>query len=251
MASCLLRLPAEDMAAFFTAVDAAARHIKTTDPDDPRTFEQVRADILADLGWSALQAGHLGCCNPHCGHLQQPMGTRRGRAATVGVTVPLSTLLGVDDSPAYLHGYGPITPDVARRLTADGTWRRLLTDPATGAPARLRHTPASARRPIWSSTSPPGIGPAGSPRAPGPRTAAMPITPSRPMRAGRPAQPTSARCTAATTTTRPTTAGGWTQPEPGRFIWTSPTGHTHHVDPEIIGPLIANQQPPDSDPPPF
>ena len=52
---------------------------------------------------------------------------------------------------------------------------------------------------------------------------------------------------------------GWllSQPEPGRFIWTSPTGHSYEVDPEIIGPLVAgtpvSEPPPEVDPnpPPF
>jgi len=41
----------------------------------------------------------------------------------------------LDDQPAHLTGYGPITAHTARRLAADqsGTWRRLLTDPDTGA----------------------------------------------------------------------------------------------------------------------
>ena len=51
------------------------------------------------------------------------------------MTVSAETLLGLDDEPAHLTGYGPITADTARRLAADssGTWRRLLTDPDTGA----------------------------------------------------------------------------------------------------------------------
>jgi len=38
----------------------------------------------------------------------------------------------VDDLPAELAGYGPITAETARELAADATWRRILTDPATG-----------------------------------------------------------------------------------------------------------------------
>lgn len=48
------------------------------------------------------------------------------------MTVPISTLLGLDERPGELEGYGPITADVARRVAAHGVWRRLLTDPATG-----------------------------------------------------------------------------------------------------------------------
>ncbi len=43
-----------------------------------------------------------------------------------------TTLAGIDDLPGHLAGYGPITADQARAIAADGTWRRLLTDPATG-----------------------------------------------------------------------------------------------------------------------
>jgi hypothetical protein len=48
------------------------------------------------------------------------------------VTVALSTLLGLDEQPGELDGYGPITAAHARRLAADpsGTWYRLITDDA-------------------------------------------------------------------------------------------------------------------------
>jgi Domain of unknown function (DUF222) len=249
MASALLRLPAEDMAAFFTAVDAAARRVKNDHPDDPRTLEQIRADVLADMGWSALHAGHLGCCNPVCEHVSHKLGERRGRAAHVGVTVPISTLLGIDDQPAHLTGYGPITPDVARRLAADGVWRRLVTDPVTGSlldygttryapPADLADFVVARDRTCrfptctWPAescdvddTTPAGNGGPTSPGNNGPL--------HRPHHVDK-------------------THHGWRldQPEPGRFVWTSPTGHTYEVDPEIIGPLIATDEPPDPDPPP-
>ena len=54
------------------------------------------------------------------------------------------------------------------------------------------------------------------------------------------------------------------QPEPGRFEWTSPTGHTYTVEPEPLGPVHDPPEPdraPDGDtgldrdtgldPPPF
>ncbi|MGO1315987.1 MAG: DUF222 domain-containing protein [Cellulomonadaceae bacterium] len=69
--------------------------------------------------------------------LPDPPGRRRLRARTsrtvINVTVPITTLLGLDDEPAQLAGYGPISATTARRLAAHGTWRRLLTDPASGA----------------------------------------------------------------------------------------------------------------------
>jgi hypothetical protein len=46
--------------------------------------------------------------------------------------VAATTLLGLDEEPGELTGVGPITAPLARRIAADGTWRRLLTDPRTG-----------------------------------------------------------------------------------------------------------------------
>ncbi|MFE7504699.1 HNH endonuclease signature motif containing protein [Promicromonospora sp. NPDC057488] len=50
----------------------------------------------------------------------------------VRVTVPASTLLGLDDAPGDLDGFGPVPADVVRILAEDATWQRLLTDPVTG-----------------------------------------------------------------------------------------------------------------------
>ena len=50
----------------------------------------------------------------------------------IDVTVSLATLLGLDEDPGQLAGYGAITAQTARRLATNGTWRRLVTDPQTG-----------------------------------------------------------------------------------------------------------------------
>ena len=50
----------------------------------------------------------------------------------VRVTVDIATLLGLANDPAILDGYGPIDPDLARELAADGDWVRWVTDPVTG-----------------------------------------------------------------------------------------------------------------------
>ena len=44
----------------------------------------------------------------------------------------IETLLGADEMPGELVGYGPITAEAARRIASEGTWRRLLTVPRTG-----------------------------------------------------------------------------------------------------------------------
>ena len=58
--------------------------------------------------------------------------TRHGRRPHIQVVVSAETLLGTSEAPGELAGYGPITAATARRIAADGTWRRLLTEPRTG-----------------------------------------------------------------------------------------------------------------------
>jgi hypothetical protein len=67
--------------------------------------------------------------------------------ATVHVTVPVDTALGVGTAPGELSGYGPVPGSLARRLAARGSWRRTEIDPATGvivAVGRERYTPSAA-----------------------------------------------------------------------------------------------------------
>ncbi|WP_413454297.1 DUF222 domain-containing protein [Georgenia phoenicis] len=82
-----------------------------------------------------------------------------GGRADIGVLIPLNVLqpqprqpgvtaLDRDPEPvAELDGYGPIPPIIARALATGGTWRRLLTDPATGQVldvGRTRYQPPAA-----------------------------------------------------------------------------------------------------------
>ncbi|WP_196804466.1 HNH endonuclease signature motif containing protein [Cellulomonas sp. URHD0024] len=115
-------LPAPDAVMAFTVLDALAG---TTRVDgDERTADQRRADAFSDVFSSILtnQATPDGV----------PLPRRHGMAVSVGVTVAATTLLGSDDQPGSLDSFGPITAGMARELAQDGTWRRLLTDPATG-----------------------------------------------------------------------------------------------------------------------
>jgi hypothetical protein len=139
---------------------------------------------------------------------------RNGRAAAVNVTVPLSTLLGVDQRPGELEGYGPITAQAARRIAGHGTWRRLLTDPASGVLldyGTTRYTPPVT----CSSTCIPGTAPAGPRRAAVQRGCASSTTPLLPAApAGAPATATAGRSARAATTERPTPGGGCPNPHP-------------------------------------
>ncbi|MEJ2886528.1 HNH endonuclease signature motif containing protein [Actinomycetospora aeridis] len=66
---------------------------------------------------------------------------RLPRNVQVRVVVRADTLLGLDEQPAELVGYGPITADAARTLAADAdaTWRRILTDPLSGTVLDVGH----------------------------------------------------------------------------------------------------------------
>jgi len=117
MAELWAWLPAEGAALVKTVLDSLAT-VKT--PGDGRIIDQRRADALIDvfarvIGDPTLPEHH-------------------GQRPAIHVTIAASTLLGCDELPADLDGHGPITAATARRIATDptGTWRRLLTDPASG-----------------------------------------------------------------------------------------------------------------------
>ncbi|MZE77269.1 DUF222 domain-containing protein, partial [Streptomyces sp. SID5475] len=115
MATWTAFLPTPQAAQLDAAVDAHA----ATFGDDGRTLNQKRVDALYDLV------------------VNRPAGdaTPGGRsAAVVQVTVSLDTLIGADEEPGQLKGYGPISATAAREVAfAPGTiWRRLITHPKTG-----------------------------------------------------------------------------------------------------------------------
>lgn len=87
--------------------------------EDPRMVAQQRADLIVDGVLAGLPLHDLP--------------TAQRIHPTVQVVVTAGTLLGVDDEPGWLAGYGPITAEHARTIAADptGTWRRILLDPDT------------------------------------------------------------------------------------------------------------------------
>ena len=162
-------LPAADAQAVYHRVDGVARQAPKA---DPRTLDQLRADALvngilngpngrpsggasdlsggtSDLsgGTSDLSGGASGGGSDLSGGASGggsdlsggatglgELPTAHGRRPRIEVLVGLSTLLGQDDEPGWLNGYGPISAGYARELAHDptGTWRRLLTDPVSG-----------------------------------------------------------------------------------------------------------------------
>ena len=130
MATLVARMPAPDAELVFTALDSCAAR---KGPDDPRTADARRADVLVEWAVAALD-------NPK-------LPTAHRRRPNISVTIDLPTLLGLADDPGELAGYGPIPASAARALAADGKWRRLVTDPTSGALldyGRRTYTPPAA-----------------------------------------------------------------------------------------------------------
>lgn len=86
------------------------------------------------------------------------------RQASVNVTVPVTTLLRVDDRPGEIAGASPLPAEFAREIAARSTvWNRILTDPARGTvlnePSRT-YAPDRATRTVvntkWQTCTAPG-----------------------------------------------------------------------------------------------
>jgi hypothetical protein len=229
MGQMVADLTADGMALVRAMLDAAAIGMKTADPDNGRTMDQRRADALVDLARLSLATGRLGGDG-----LTLP--AAQGRRPHIQVTVPLSTLIGIDDHPGELTGYGPIPASVARRIAADGVWRRLLTDPATG---RLldygitRYTPPQDLRDVVIARDRECVFPTctmPAHRCQVDHTIPHPDGPTAATNLGPPCEPHHDL----------KTRWGWQldQPEEGRFVWTSPVGKQYVQEPQQIGPII-------------
>jgi hypothetical protein len=90
-----------------------------------RTLDQLRADITRALLLDGIT----------------PDGMGAGIRGKVMITVPVLTLLGLDEEPATLEGYGPISPEMARQIAGHApSFTRLLTHPETGVVLSLGKT---------------------------------------------------------------------------------------------------------------
>ncbi|ROR71750.1 HNH endonuclease signature motif containing protein [Bogoriella caseilytica] len=108
-------LPADAAVRIDQALTSAVRRARGS--GEPRTSDQLRADSLV----AALGSGQ---------HLSGTAG------ASINVTVPWHILVGEGADRAgvaHLEGYGAIDPLTARAIAAGGVWRRLVTDPLSGA----------------------------------------------------------------------------------------------------------------------
>lgn len=222
------RLPAEQAAACYDRVSKLAEQAKT--PDDVRTCDQRRADVLVDLLLGTATGG--------------------GYQAQIVVLTRETSLLRLDEESGELVGSGPLPAAAVRRIAEQhpgSVWRRLLTDPVTGSAkdlGRTKYRPSAAldefvRMRAQVCYFPGCARPAHrcdldhlEPFANGGRTDADSLGPAcrhhHPLKDGRNAT--------------------WqvTQPQPGIYQVTSPTGRTYLGDPP---PLLEPQVPPFHPPP--
>ncbi|WP_269142659.1 DUF222 domain-containing protein [Georgenia yuyongxinii] len=118
--SALLRC--DDAEAARTYLDSVATAAKA--PGDSRTADQRRADAFSDLFRTLLDRG-LDLDGDDLPVFQR-------RRPHLQVTIGAGSLLGLDDSPGLLAGYGPVPANLAREIARDATWQALFTDATTG-----------------------------------------------------------------------------------------------------------------------
>lgn len=227
MAEMVVYDRAENVRPIFDLLTTAARSAKAA--GNPTGIDELRTKALHDI----------------------VLGDGRERVVTeFRVTIPASTLAGAGRQPVEIHGYGPSTIDTIHELANQNTfWRRIITDPMTGdvldVGRRRRHTNALGEH-IRTRD----------------KQCVFPGCP-------RPAEDCQIDHTNDHARGGPTTAANlgalcqhhnlmkqetnWTlhQPNPGRFVWTSPIGTTHEVSPKpLVEPDTQEDAPRHAQPPP-
>ena len=86
---------------------------------DLRTMDMKRADALSEIAGIAVS-------------LSADEAKSHRRSVSVNVTVDLKTLIGLNENPGQLAGYGVLPAQIVRALASEGKWRRFITDPNTG-----------------------------------------------------------------------------------------------------------------------
>ncbi|MBD7994322.1 DUF222 domain-containing protein [Arthrobacter sp. Sa2CUA1] len=167
-------------------------------------------------------------------------GTNRGRArkrngikTEVMVLINADTLVGLNDAPAELNGYGPLSPETGRRMVQEAlSWTPLAQDPRTGeilAVGRRRRIPSGLKR--WLQARD------GTCRFPGcgVNVRAAQIDHTLPWAQGGATDHSNLEHLCPKHH-RFKTLGHWRarQPEAGTIEWTSPVGRTYRT-----GPILA------------
>ncbi len=125
-----LALPPDRVNGVTRRINKTARSLKRS--DDPRTTDQIRADVFLDL-LSGVELNDA------------------GSRAVVDIRVDLATLIGTDDNPAEIPGFGPVIADIARKVVEeqeDAEWRYSVV----GENGQIVSTGTTQRRPTAAQT---------------------------------------------------------------------------------------------------
>lgn len=227
-------LPPHKACAAFEHVDALARGLRNA--GDERTLDQLRADVFCDLLAGTLpteaQAVH--------------------RPGVVEMVVPLATLTGQSDEPAAFAGYGPVIADVARQVAEQARqagsgyqWRfRVYNDEGTllyAGTTRVRPGPCPPKQADESARFPSHVlkrwisARDDTCRAPGCTAPARSSDYDHTVdhkKGGKTRHDNLGML--CRHHHRLKHEGGFEleQPEPGRFIWRSPSGKIYRTDPD-------------------
>ena len=126
-----IALPPDRVARAMRRINRMARSLRSA--GEPRTMDQIRADVFLDLLSGKGHAKH-----------------GKGPRGVLDMTVDIETLARLSDSPGELSGYGPVIADIARRVadeSHDSEWRFTVADPNSAQPI---HTGITQRRPNTS-----------------------------------------------------------------------------------------------------
>ncbi|MDN3311935.1 DUF222 domain-containing protein [Microbacterium oryzae] len=106
--------------------------------------ERNRAQVASDMALEMLLTGTV---DAHSRMNGEDLALNAIRA-NIQVTVPATTLAGVDEDTAFLTGNGPVDAATARRLASEEPgWDRLFLNPDTGALETVdRYTPTPAQK---------------------------------------------------------------------------------------------------------
>ena len=126
MATIVALLPAHDAQTVMMALDKFARKFRSDAISEAeglttRDFliDNLRADALTALATQYLNE-------------TKDLVLSHRRPTTLNLTMDLPTLLGLQENPAILAGYGSIPASVGRELATDAKWRRFIVDPVSG-----------------------------------------------------------------------------------------------------------------------
>lgn len=210
MAELLVYDRAENLRPMYDLLTKAARSAKAA--GSPASVGELRAKALHDL----------------------VLGPGRKRVVTeLRVTIPASALAGATRQPIEIHGYGPTTIQTIHELANDRTfWRRIVTDPLTGAVLdvgrRRRHTTVLGEHVRTRDKH------CVFPGCPRPAEDCQVDHTTEHAHGGATAVSNLGTLCQHHNLMKTQTEWQLDQPEPGRFVWTSPTGATYDVTPEPL-----------------